>query len=508
MIDHNNIQLILGPPGTGKTTRLLSILENELTQVAPGKIGFVSFTRKAAAEAKERAGKKFGFEEKSIPWFRTLHSMGYRCLSLSPDDVFDRSDCITLGKSLGIYIGFNTSNDDESLMIKESKGTEMLFLDNLSRIRCEPWEKTWQKFATDRISYQDMEHFVATLLRYKEDQCVLDFTDMITRVAVDPGVYCPSLDVLIVDEAQDLTRIQWKMVARLVKECSRVYIAGDDDQSIYVWSGADVETFLGLSPKETVVLDISYRCPKKIYDMANAISGRISSRYPKEWSPRGELGNIIPIFQQDEAPLHEGNWLILARNKCFAEEWATYCYDRSLHFTSNFADSIDPSILQAVKLWERLRRGKKISGAEVRIVYAWLKLGTGVGRGYKSAPDLADDEYVTMQQLGGHGLRTNAIWHEALERIPLRDREHLISILKNGEKVDHPRIHISTIHGAKGGEADNVLLCCDMARRTYESYNTDQDSEHRVFYVGATRAKKNLYLFQPTTPNYYPLPRH
>ena len=60
-----------------------------------------------------------------------------------------------------------------------------------------------------------------------------------------------------------------------------------------------------------------------------------------------------------------------------------------------------------------------------------------------------------------------------------------------------PRVKLSTIHAAKGGEADNVLLVLDMSKRTLESLQRSiekQDEEHRVWYVGVTRAKQNLYF--------------
>ena len=68
---------------------------------------------------------------------------------------------------------------------------------------------------------------------------------------------------------------------------------------------------------------------------------------------------------------------------------------------------------------------------------------------------------------------------------------------RSGDKFneDNPRIVLSTIHKAKGGEADNVALflestkaCCTMG---------DPDGERRVFYVGATRAKENLHIIDP-----------
>ena len=74
-----------------------------------------------------------------------------------------------------------------------------------------------------------------------------------------------------------------------------------------------------------------------------------------------------------------------------------------------------------------------------------------------------------------------------------------------GELEHRPRIRIATIHSVKGKEADNVLLLPDMTSLTHNSYIKDGDSEHRVFYVGATRAKKHLYLHKPMTEMYYPL---
>jgi superfamily I DNA/RNA helicase len=60
-----------------------------------------------------------------------------------------------------------------------------------------------------------------------------------------------------------------------------------------------------------------------------------------------------------------------------------------------------------------------------------------------------------------------------------------------------PRIKISTIHKAKGGEADNVALLLDSSRACANS--EDQDAEVRTFYVGLTRAKKSLHIIEPQT---------
>ena len=69
--------IILGPPGTGKTTTLLNLVDQFIQQgIRPKQIGYFSFTRKAAREAATRAAEKFGLDaEKDLENFRTLHSM-------------------------------------------------------------------------------------------------------------------------------------------------------------------------------------------------------------------------------------------------------------------------------------------------------------------------------------------------------------------------------------------------------------------------------------------------
>ena len=91
-------------------------------------------------------------------------------------------------------------------------------------------------------------------------------------------------------------------------------------------------------------------------------------------------------------------------------------------------------------------------------------------------------------------------WHQALDKINLKDRAYLLRLGLGEEDITKkPRIKISTIHGAKGGESDNVLLATDMNLKTYNAYQKDSDDEQRVFYVGATRAKDELHVLLPQT---------
>ena len=97
-------------------------------------------------------------------------------------------------------------------------------------------------------------------------------------------------------------------------------------------------------------------------------------------------------------------------------------------------------------------------------------------------------------------------WHHALEKINIQDRAYLLRLaLGDDDITKKPRIKISTIHAAKGGECDNVLLTTDMNIKTYNSYQKDSDDEQRVFYVGATRAKEELHVLLPQTTMHFRL---
>ena len=97
----------------------------------------------------------------------------------------------------------------------------------------------------------------------------------------------------------------------------------------------------------------------------------------------------------------------------------------------------------------------------------------------------------------------NHAWFEALNwPQELIDYTRTMVAKKPGNLLN-PKINISTIHSIKGGEADNVFILSDITKNVKENMERNPDSEHRVFYVGATRAKKQLRLILPQTKIYY-----
>jgi len=97
-------EIILGPPGTGKTTKLLELLERSLRSFRSETISFISFTRKAANEAADRACEALNKERDEFPLFRTMHSIAYEYLGINRSSIVILNDYFAVAKkSRNIY---------------------------------------------------------------------------------------------------------------------------------------------------------------------------------------------------------------------------------------------------------------------------------------------------------------------------------------------------------------------------------------------------------------------
>jgi len=103
-----------------------------------------------------------------------------------------------------------------------------------------------------------------------------------------------------------------------------------------------------------------------------------------------------------------------------------------------------------------------------------------------------------MEELRSHhGLQATGNWQQVFDTLTDRQVSYIEAMIKNGENLnlkEEPRIRLSTIHGAKGDECDNVILSLELDTRSYEAYLKNRDPETRLMYTGMTRTRQNLYL--------------
>lgn len=485
-------KLILGPPGTGKTTYLMNTLEEEMRRgVDPNRIAFLSFTKKAANEAAERAMDRFGFSRNDLPHFRTIHSMAFQQLGLKRDEMMAPAHYRELGKILSLQFNLGRSMED-GVPDEHHTGDRFVHLENFARARCMKPEDAWRSLSGDEeIDWHGYKQYRETLRIYKKEKGIWDFSDILeefhrAKIMLD-------VDVAIIDEAQDLSTLQWKSCGSVIFPAKRTYIAGDDDQAIYNWSGADVGMFMTLGGDKEV-LQKSHRLTRSAHRLANTISHQIVNRFAKDWHSRDEEGEVNWHNYLESVDLSEGSWLLLARNTHLLSGLTALVREQGFTYTYRGESVVKKAHIRAIQAWEALRKGKSIPIAEARSMTSFI-------RRCPVNLDKVTKKEISMADLD---LKAHPIWHQMLTGIPESEREYYIALLRRGESLTKaPRIQVNTIHGVKGGEADNVLLITDMANRSFNEYQRQGDNEHRVMYVGVTRAKKRLHLISPMTNKFY-----
>ena len=465
---------VIGPPGTGKTRRLLNEVHKYVKNGTPhDKIGYFAFTRKAAGEARDRfLAKNQDLTKKDIKYFQTLHSLAFNNLGLKEENVMQEGNYQAIGETSGIqikYASYETNNFNGIF----SSSSEYLSLINLARVRQVTAEQQFNR--NEHLSWISKTKLIGIekeINNYKKVHNLIDFTDMIQQF-LDKGD-TPKFKVIFVDEAQDLSLIQWSMIKKIEEDTNcDVWIAGDDDQAIFGWAGADVDSFINWKARE-ILLDKSERVPQLIQRKALDVISRIYlNRLPKDYLPKNELGNIYERFNINGIDMSTGDWLILARTNSLLKTLPAYLKRKGFFFQTHQGNSMGKTLYEDILNWKKIQKGETL-------------------------PEIHHQRI--LENIKNKEINFQGDWYEAFDNVSLCKRDYMRAMLDNGEDVlKDPRIKVSTIHGAKGGEAHNVILYLNQTANTIKGVKKSQDKqdeEFRVWYVGITRTIENLFLIK------------
>jgi superfamily I DNA/RNA helicase len=427
------VNVIYGPPGTGKTHTLIDIVEKEIKDGTPlNKIAFVTFSRKAAQEAQQRTAAHFACSESDLPHFRTLHSMSYRSVKAAASQIMDATKYRDFGTKSGFSLkGYYSVDEGYTGKDDDFIGLEQLYRNNI---------RSCDKIL-DEIDHKRFVLYMQLYRQYKDTFDYLDFTDLLDLYLQHDKM--EDVDVAIVDEAQDLTTLQWRVVMKAFRNVKRLYVAGDDDQAIFAWAGADIDAFLQLKG-ESRVLEHSFRLPEGLVQYAKNLTSLIGNRVEKNYHGDKKTYDIKYVMGLHQIKIKEGeSYYLLARNNFLLKQYIEWCLEGGIPFS------------------------------------------------VRGAP------YLTKTEISQIKERKKLDWEQ--EKIEYANR-----LIEAGKLDEKPLVNIGTIHSVKGGEADNVIMMTDVSRGVVKQIEWEEDSEHRVFYVGVSRARKSVTVVLPTSKYNYP----
>jgi DNA helicase II / ATP-dependent DNA helicase PcrA len=318
MFNTDDVTILFAGAGAGKTTRLIREITNDLKEYRPQDIAFVSYTRTGAYEGRDRVVKKLSIEPDDLVYFKTLHALTYSELGYSDKKVFTYKYAQMFNETLGFNL--TTSKHDESNTLDD----KLMNLYDQRRSGHSDLNADIDGF--DKLRY---DRLIKAYEVFKKHHGLVDYTDCLVDF-VKRGKPVP-VRVAYIDEAQDLTTLQWEVCAVAFSKAEKIFIAGDDYQSIYKYAGARPDVLIAMAEKHKVVkLEVSYRLPKSVYHYAKAITDILSVKVDKDYRPfKDDDGSVRfindrRIMSKIVASRADEGWLVLFRTNYHAAEFEEY----------------------------------------------------------------------------------------------------------------------------------------------------------------------------------------
>jgi len=359
-------------------------------------------------------------------------------------------------------------------------------------------------------------HLVDDWIQFKRRERFLDFEDF--HIIVYNHEVPLDTEVLIIDEFQDISPLQYEIVKNWLDGKSLVMFAGDDDQTVMgPINGANPDIILGVEADQDIVLKKSFRLPAEVHKWSvKVIETFVKNRYPKEFEPLRE-GGVVQAANLGLEALIKGvkkltkdglSVMVLTRTNYEAKEIMEHFLMAGIRFErfkETKASGIWPNVITPiVNVFEAVLKNRRVSEEDFKRFVNYVKAPQKVKEAWRQAfknsgavpLDLAmkirkayNDRWVFNYLFNEEALRNvvGSYWDVALDVA--------WKVLKGRLPPQKAPVYVDTMHAAKGREADVVILLDNVTPRIKSDIMMDGfEDEVRVWYVGMTRAKVGILL--------------
>ena len=476
----DDVTVFLAAAGSGKTSAIMNQMTKLLEVYRPDEIAFVTYTRKGVAHGIERAlmaNPQLSADD--LIHFKTLHALCFRELGLKQESIITPERIKVFNNVFKYQVTLNEAyeqqTDDDKLLTRydaiRSGSTKGIFIR----------DRTYSEGRYKRL--------IKAFEEFKAVNGLVDFYDCLARFKERNKPV--NVKVAFIDEAQDLTLLQWEVCKTAFSLCEKVVIAGDDYQSLFTYAGASPRTLVCLAKKyKTVKLETSYRLPAAVYRFTRGITALITDKIEKDFKPAKDIEGFVEevpdrhiLARKVQKDIQANGfspyrWYLLFRNNCFIDEMAGYLEQLAIPYHTAKGFCVSERELMKIKRYYNFRKNGFSSKEALEDFCRKYNIGD------------INDEFT---ESGLIPLKRRYVYFDYVQKYGI-DR------LEEMSKAE-PFLLLSTTHRVKGGEADYVAVFLDCTRQVDANRQMYIDEELRVLYVACSRARLGLYLV-PRTGKY------
>ena len=405
---------------------------------------------------------------------------------------------------------------------------------------------------------------------FKRQEELVDFTDMIEQALLTVSVAPGNPWVILVDEAQDLSKLERDLILKWGERAGAVMLVGDPLQTLYAFRGSDPYFFedSDVPSEKKKVLAQSYRVPRKVLEASRYwVSMQLPDFPQAEYKPKVVFGEVYegdvrvgehtwkdpaPLTEEIEGVLRKSHdETVMVQATCgfmlgriirdfkewgipFSNPWRrTYGYwnpfrGKGMHWRVSRLLSVCKDTTD-LKPWTYVQIGEFCKSLKSKGVFrrGWKTRVLELAKQYESHPDSTPEAYELDEWFGEESFLKRA-WLGEFTELEVMEwwfknrssstSESLASYLYRiverfgAEAIrEEPRVFVGTIHSFKGAEADHVYVFPDLPPVAFEAWKQQYGSQFeevvRAFYVAMTRSKERLTICRPSSIKCAPLKR-